>query len=181
MKEERTQKSEIKPESESSSNEFPIIGIGASAGKRRQSMPTNLIADSTRREIPSNLNNGYPTIRETIRMLIEETKNLTLIGEAATAEEALEVIQNAPESSPPADLILVGVSLPQMNGIELTARIGNRIRTLVLTGHDQETYRERALAAGAEGFVLKTNMFQELISAIEVALHSEDLTEQTSE
>ena len=77
---------------------------------------------------------------------------LEVCGAAASAEEALDRLPAA------ADLVLVDVSLPGMSGIELVAEVVARwpsLRCLMLSGHTEVAYVERALGGGAKGYVKK--------------------------
>ena len=83
------------------------------------------------------------------------TKDLEITRVATTAESALQEL--------PAqhfDLVLVDVSLPQMNGISLVGMIRDRypnLPCLMLSGHALAHYKNRALDAGARGYILKDN------------------------
>lgn len=93
------------------------------------------------------------TMREMLATLVARTPSLEMCGEAASAEKAL---QDIPASSP--DIVLIDVSLPGMNGIEL----GKQIRAdlpdlpiLFISGHDESVYAEQALQIGARGYTMK--------------------------
>ena len=89
---------------------------------------------------------------------------------ARTAEEALEQL---PEIT--VDLAIVDVSLPGTNGIELVAAIRaqySSLRCIVLSGHHEHVYVRRALAAGAQGYVLKEHPL-DLIAAVRAVLAGE--------
>ena len=91
-----------------------------------------------------------------------------LVGVATSAEEALDRL---PESE--ADLVLVDVGLPGMSGFELVRRLKvrpNAPRVAVITVHDDAAYRDAARAAGAEGFIAKSEFtWQVLLVIREVA------------
>ncbi|MEX2401607.1 MAG: response regulator transcription factor [Rhodothermales bacterium] len=92
-------------------------------------------------------------VQEALVMLIEDEPDLVVCGVAETAIEALEVLSGV---SP--DLILTDFSLPGMNGIELIERLRVRMpgqRAAMLSGQTDPTCAERALAAGANGYILK--------------------------
>lgn len=95
----------------------------------------------------------HPAMRRMMRRLIETTPGLGVLGEAASAEEALASLSGlAP------DLLLVDLSLPGMSGIEFVRRLRlerPELRCLVVTAHADELYRHSALAAGASGYVTK--------------------------
>lgn len=92
-------------------------------------------------------------MRTLLRDWIDELPGLSVCGAAATAETALEELPDLG-----ADLAVVDMSLPAMGGIELVAALRRRLpqmRCLILSGHNEKTYVERALAAGAQGYLLK--------------------------
>ena len=90
------------------------------------------------------------------QMLGEYVRNLAgfeVCGAVATAEEALAALEITP-----ADLVVVDVSLPRMDGVELASAIQAQwpaLPCLMLSGHGETTHVERALAAGARGYVWK--------------------------
>jgi DNA-binding NarL/FixJ family response regulator len=95
----------------------------------------------------------HPLMREVIRDYLGAIPGLAICGEAQSGEEALELLE---EAAP--DLVLVDTSLARMSGIDFVTQARERwagIRCLMLSGHGQENYVERALDAGASGYVLK--------------------------
>ena len=92
-------------------------------------------------------------VREAFAELINLEPDLSVVGGVATAEEALASLE---DSDP--DLVLVDISLPKMNGIELIRHLHTRspeLKTLVVTGHHENHYVRAALDAGANGFMMK--------------------------
>ena len=90
---------------------------------------------------------------ESLSYLLSRIQGLTVAATAPSAESALAQLT---EMS--VDLVLVDVSLPQMSGIELVARLQAEhpdLLCLVLSGHDEPSYVQQALAAGARGYVQK--------------------------
>ena len=95
----------------------------------------------------------HPIMRQSLRSLLEREADLVVSGEAADGESALEQIGQAQP-----DLVLIDVSLPGMNGIELARLLHSRhpdILVAMLSGHDGKTHVEQALLAGACGYILK--------------------------
>ena len=89
------------------------------------------------------------------RLLRKNFSSITGIGESASAEQALRKI---PLFAP--DIVLADISLPGMDGLEMTRRLKPQwpdLCILVVTGHDIEPYKQAALAAGAYGIVSKMN------------------------
>ena len=81
------------------------------------------------------------------------SEHWTIASVMGSAEEALEQLSNLN-----VDMVLIDVSLPKMNGIELVGKIRAKypnILCLMLSGHLTVSYMERALEAGARGYILK--------------------------
>jgi DNA-binding NarL/FixJ family response regulator len=96
----------------------------------------------------------HPVMRDALVFLIDAQPDLTICGVAASAEEALERLPGG------ADLVLVDVSLPGMNGLELVRRVSAQwpgLPCVVLSGHSADRYAEPAHAAGAAAYVMKDN------------------------
>ena len=98
------------------------------------------------------------------RMLLETREEVEVIGEAEDGRAAVELISRVE-----ADVVLMDVRMPRMNGIEATRRIAARApgpRVLVLTTFDLDEYAFEAIRAGAGGFLLKDASLEELMAAI---------------
>ena len=106
-------------------------------------------------------------VRSGLRVLLESEPDLTVVGDAGTGREALDV---AARTSP--DVVVMDVRMPDMDGIAATAalvrRDRDRPRVLVLTTFEDDDYLYRALHAGASGFALKRSGPEELAHAIRV-------------
>ena len=92
---------------------------------------------------------------EVLLRVLNTDKNLNVVAVAESAEKALEQIPNLK-----VDLVLVDVSLPHMNGIDLVGELRKKYPTLpciVLSGHLSSDYARRAMEAGARGYVVKDN------------------------
>ncbi len=98
--------------------------------------------------------------------IVAATDGFSVVGEASTGAEAVEV---ARRTRP--DVVLMDVRMPVMDGIEATRQItadGGPARVLVVTTFDLDEYVYAALRAGASGFLLKSTQPATLLSAIEV-------------
>ena len=103
-------------------------------------------------------------VRYGLIQLLNSTDDLELCGEAEDMATALEII----EKSKP-DLVVVDISLKGSDGLELIKQIratSPAILTLVLSMHEEAVYAERALRAGAMGYVMKQEMNEILLDAI---------------
>lgn len=106
----------------------------------------------------------HPLIRKGLRLAVEAEQDLSVCGEASTAEEALSIV---PKVCP--DLVIVDISLPGMSGLDLIKElemIRPGTKTLVFSRHDETLYAERAIRAGARGYVMKSEGGGSLIEAI---------------
>jgi DNA-binding NarL/FixJ family response regulator len=103
-------------------------------------------------------------MRAGYRMILEETEDIEVVGEA---QDGTEAVRLAAELSP--DVILMDVRMPSLDGIDATKRIIARdesARILVLTTFDVDEYAFSALRAGASGFLLKDVPVDELARGI---------------
>jgi DNA-binding NarL/FixJ family response regulator len=110
----------------------------------------------------------HPVLRDGLTEMINRSSEGTVCGDASTAEEALERV---PAAAP--DLVVVDLSLPGMNGIELVKALRARlpsVRILVLSMHDEALHAERAMRAGARGYIMKHHAAQEILEAIRKVL-----------
>lgn len=106
----------------------------------------------------------HPTFREGLAQILNGEKDLTVCGEAATAREALQRIDQLKP-----DLVLVDITLPGTSGLELIKKLRTTNRTvkiLVLSMHDEALYVNRVLRAGGDGYIMKQESPEEIVSAI---------------
>jgi len=110
----------------------------------------------------------HPLVREWLTNLINQQSDMVVCGEAEGASHALSVIA----SSRP-DLVVVDLSLKAGSGIELIKNLKELhpgLLALVLSMHDESLYAERALRAGARGYVMKREVTKNIITAIRQVL-----------
>ncbi len=113
----------------------------------------------------------HAVVRSGLRMLLSGHTELEIVGEAGTAEEAL---QKTGELHP--DLILMDIGLPDKTGIEATREIKRNfpdVKIVALTIHEDEEYFFQMLNAGASGYVPKRAAPEELLTAIRAAAAGE--------
>ncbi|OYW75767.1 MAG: DNA-binding response regulator [Verrucomicrobia bacterium 12-59-8] len=106
----------------------------------------------------------HPIMRHGLAQLIRAEEGLDVIGQAGSAREGLEVVGKL---SP--DLAVIDLTLPDKNGLELVKDIRAlhpATQCLVLSMHDETLYGERALRAGARGYVMKEEAADHLVAAI---------------
>lgn len=110
-------------------------------------------------------------VRAGFRMVLDAQPDMTVVGEAGDGAQALDLLTRVR-----ADVAVMDVRMPKLDGIEATRRIcqaGERPRVLMLTTFDLDEYAFAALKAGASGFLLKDVPPAELLFAIK-AVHSGD-------
>jgi DNA-binding NarL/FixJ family response regulator len=108
----------------------------------------------------------HPLIRRGLERMIHTTDGFSVCGEAGSAAEGLEVIRRERP-----DLVIVDVGLPDKDGIELTQKLVSefpRLAILILSMHEEPHYAQRALKAGARGYMVK----HDAVEKIHVALTS---------
>jgi DNA-binding NarL/FixJ family response regulator len=106
----------------------------------------------------------HPIVREALATRIGWCRDLKVCGEAADMIEGLRLIE---ETQP--DLVIVDISLKSSDGIELIKRIksrDNQMRTLVWSMYPESLYAERALRAGALGYISKDQAPNKILDAI---------------
>ncbi len=106
----------------------------------------------------------HPFFRDGMRMFLETTPDIVVVGEAATGEEA---VAQAEKWQP--DVILMDIKMPGMSGIEATRRIleaNPGVRVLVVTMFEDDATVFTAMRAGARGYVLKDAQKDDVLRAI---------------
>ncbi|SFW14631.1 response regulator transcription factor [Nitrosovibrio sp. Nv17] len=106
----------------------------------------------------------HPRVRQGLRQILAESGRVARIGEAENGAGALLRLHEGGW-----DVVLLDISLPDRNGIEVLAQIGRehpRIPVLMLSMHDEALYALRALRAGAAGYLIKQSVPAELMAAI---------------
>jgi len=119
--------------------------------------------------MPSNIYiaEDHPLVAEMLGEFINALPDLQVCGAATTAQATLAQIPTLA-----VDLVIIDVSLPDMDGIDLLATLLAQqptLRGLMFSGHQERSYVERALALGARGYVAKGNP-PELVNAIRQVL-----------
>ena len=114
-------------------------------------------------------------IRAGFKVLVDSADDLEVVGEAITGREAVDLARRLL-----ADVVLMDIRMPEMDGIEATRRIvregdGPAVRVLMLTTFDLDEYVYDALRAGASGFLLKDVPADQLADGIRLVAQCEAL------
>lgn len=110
------------------------------------------------------LADDHEVVRTGLRLLIEASPGMRVVGEAADGEQA---VARAKEHAP--DVVVMDVSMPLLDGASATEQILREcpdVRVLALTAHDDRAHLARLMSAGAAGYVLKRMAADELVRAI---------------
>jgi two-component system response regulator NreC len=112
------------------------------------------------------LADDHTILRAGLKMMLNAQPDMEVVGEAQDGHHAL---QEAQRLHP--DIILMDITMPDMNGIEATRQIKKQlpdVKVLILTMHENDEYVFQALRAGASGYMLKEAADTDLISALHV-------------
>lgn len=106
----------------------------------------------------------HPLMRKGLILTLEAEPDMLVCGQAADAEEAIELLDDVEP-----DLLIVDISLPGMSGLELVKHmqaLKPHLKILVVSRHDESLYAERAIRAGARGYVMKLEAAKEIVKAV---------------
>jgi DNA-binding NarL/FixJ family response regulator len=113
----------------------------------------------------------HPITRRGVAVLINQESDLEVVGEADSAPAAIAFVQEHP-----VDLAIVDITLKTTNGVELTKHIRTLLPdlpVLVMSMHDENLYAERAMRAGARGYITKLEASSKVLTAIRTVLGGE--------
>lgn len=111
----------------------------------------------------------HEMIRKGLRMLLKDRKDWVICGEASNGRQAVE---RAAELRP--DIVVMDLTMPLLGGLEATVRIRKAMpacEVLILTMHESEQLMREVLAAGARGYILKTDAGHLIVDAIDALAH----------
>jgi DNA-binding NarL/FixJ family response regulator len=122
----------------------------------------------------------HGVVRRGVRALLESHAGWQVVGEGGNGREAVELVRTLHP-----DVIILDLSMPDMNGLEATRRIveeSPQTEVLVLTMHHSEQLAREVLQAGARGYLLKSDADQNLIAAVDsLSQHKPFLTSTVTE
>lgn len=112
------------------------------------------------------LADDHKILRESLIILLQQEKDIEVMGGAPDGQKAYqEILRLKP------DIAILDISLPQLNGLEVAARIKKEspeVKIIILTMHKNEEFVARAYQLEVSGYVLKENALEELLKAIRI-------------
>lgn len=106
----------------------------------------------------------HPIVRNGIRNILEPAVGITVVGEAESGQQALEMIETLHP-----DVVLLDMQLPDINGIEVVKKVveaGISVRILGLSTYDDKEYISQLLSLGASGYLLKEEVPEAIVEAV---------------
>ncbi|MCX6267707.1 MAG: response regulator transcription factor [Bacteroidetes bacterium] len=119
----------------------------------------------------------HQLVRDGIKALLISAEDLLILGEASSGRECFEKI-----ALDPPDILILDISLPDTNGIEITKRITveyPEMRVLILSMYTNEDFIFNSVKAGARGYLPKNTSREELLSAIHAIYEGEEFFSDT--
>ena len=110
------------------------------------------------------LADDHAVVRMGFKLLLQDTKDISVIGEAESGEDVIKLLNTLT-----ADIIVMDLSMPGIGGLETISRIvskDNSPKILILSAHEDAIHPKRSLKAGANGYLSKRGAAEELIKAI---------------
>lgn len=107
----------------------------------------------------------HAILRAGVREMLSEEQDLQVVGEAGSAEEALQQLSDGPE----VDVVVLDITLPGQSGIDLLKQLRRdrpELAILVLSMHPERSFAVRLMRAGANGYVPKMIVPEELVKAV---------------
>ena len=114
------------------------------------------------------LADDHAVVRGGIRAIVAKEgkdKDMEIVGEASDGKKLLALAETTP-----ADIYIIDISMPNLNGLEATEQLLKRnpkSKVIILSMHDDRSFVEKALKIGAKGYLLKESTSEELIHAIQ--------------
>lgn len=139
---------------------------------------SNGLASSYERRVNVVIIDDHPAIRTAVQRALRNTRDVELCGWAATVREGIRLME---ERRP--DVAIIDISLADGHGLNLVRAVKSRVpevKTIVFSVYDEKVYAERALRAGASGYMMKTKPLDRLVTAIRNVQRGEvDLSQDT--
>lgn len=117
------------------------------------------------------LADDHRLFRAGLRSILEAQPAIEVVGEAVDGHAALALVARTP-----ADILLLDISMPGLNGLETLRRLAaekHAVRVIVLSMHSDRYFIAEAFKAGARGYLLKDSAIQELVKAMKTVMRGE--------
>lgn len=104
-------------------------------------------------------------VRVALSRFFKREEDITVVAEASDAATAIKQLQ----ADPTIDIVVADWNMPNMSGLELANHVTAqypKIKTIILTMHGKQNYKDKAKAAGVHGFLLKDGEFDDLLAAV---------------
>ncbi|NWF71392.1 MAG: response regulator transcription factor [Chloroflexi bacterium] len=119
---------------------------------------------SSQKKITVLIADDHTIVRHGIASLLSSNEDFEVVAEAENGRDAVELaIQKRP------DVVLMDIAMPILNGLEATRQIKKQLpqtKVLILSGHDKDDYILQVVHSGANGYLLKTTMAEDLFNAL---------------
>ncbi len=132
-------------------------------------MPTKPIVHRAKHKIL--VVDDHPVFREGLATVVNQEKDLQVCGDTSDSREAIKIISAAKP-----DLVVLDISLEGTNGIDLTKQIRSdyaNLPVLILSAHPESLYADRALRAGANGYIMKRESRTKIVEAMRQVLRGQ--------
>ena len=113
------------------------------------------------------LADDHAVVRDGLKVLLQQSADISVVGEAADGREAVRLAQELKPS-----VVIMDIAMPKSNGVEVTRLLRDQsaaTRVVMLSMHSSSEHVFRALEAGAVGFVLKESAGEEVVAAVRAA------------
>lgn len=154
---------------------IPSAASAQTAKKRHRSAPSEADSPTPRKRLVL-LVDDHPIVRQGLAELISRQEDLTVCAETGDGNSALELMKTLQP-----DLAIIDVSLGNANGLDLIKSMQRQdplLPLLVLSMHDENLYAERALRAGARGYLMKQEASNRILDAIRRVLKGETVVSE---
>ena len=130
----------------------------------------SMTEDMTVEKIRVVLADDHGVVRDGIKAVLKRIgDNISIVGEAATGKEVLELAQNTA-----VDVYVLDLEMPELDGIETIERLIQRhgpVKVVLLSMHDEKNLVERSIHAGAMAYILKDSAVEEIVRAVKEVYH----------
>lgn len=110
------------------------------------------------------LADDHTVVRQGLRVLLEAEVDITVVGEASSGREAVQMTKKLLP-----DVVVMDIAMPSLNGVEATRQIAKEVPTaklLILSSYNDDEYVHQVTGAGATGYLLKQTAATDLIKAV---------------